>query len=241
MLLFSKCNMSGHSKWSTIKRAKEAKDAKRSGVFTKLSKIISVAARDGSDPEMNFKLRMAIDKARAANMPKDNVERAIKKGSGELDGVQIESLLYEVYGPEGVAMIVEVLTDNKNRTVSEIKHILSKHNGNMGASGSVMWMFESKGEIVLAQDKINEEEELKLIEAGAEDIEVDDEVKVICPIDSLENVKNNIIKNFEIKSSDMVYIAKDKVTPADPDKVLKLFDALDDNDDVNNIYANADI
>lgn len=234
--------MSGHSKWSTIKRAKEAKDAKRSNAFTKLSKIISVAARDGSDPEMNFKLRMAMDKARAANMPKDNIERAVKKGSGELDGVQIESLIYEVYGPEGVAMIVEVLTDNKNRTVSEIKHILSKHNGNMGSTGSVMWMFDAKGEIVLKKEKISDEEELKLIEAGAEDIVKDGEVKIICAIDDLESVKNKIDEQgFDIKSSDMVYIAKDKVTPEDPDKILKLFDALDDNDDVNNIYANADI
>lgn len=242
MLLFSQYTMSGHSKWSTIKRAKEAKDAKRSNAFTKLSKIISVAARDGADPEMNFKLRMAIDKARAGNMPKDNIEKAIKRGSGELDGAQIESLIYEAYGPGGVAMIIEVLTDNKNRTVSDIKHILSKHNGNLGASGSVMWMFEPKGEIILNKENINEEEELKLIEAGAEDIVTEEEIKVICVIDNLESVKNKIDKQgFDIKSSDMIYVAKDKVTPENADKVLKLFDALDDNDDVNNIYANADI
>lgn len=234
--------MSGHSKWATIKRAKEAKDAKRSNIFTKLSKNISVAARAGSDPEMNFQLRMAIDKAKALNMPKDNIERAVKKGSGELDGQQIESLLYEVYGPEGVAIIVEVLTDNKNRTVSEIKHILSKYNGNMGASGSVMWMFESKGEIVLAKEKLSDEEELQLIEAGAEDIvKGEDEIKVIADIDNLENVKNNIAKNFDVQSSDMVYMAKEKVEPEDPDKIINLFEALDDNDDVNNIYTNADI
>jgi len=139
-------------------------------------------------------------------------------------------------------MIVEVLTDNKNRTVSEIKHILSKHNGNLGASGSVMWMFEAKGEIVLEKEKIGEEEELLLIEAGAEDILKEDEVKVICAIDNLEKVKNNISSNnFAITSSDMVYIAKEKMTPESPDKIINLFDALDDNDDVNNIYANADI
>ncbi len=234
--------MSGHSKWSTIKRAKEAKDAKRSNIFTKLSKLIAVAARDGSDPEMNFKLRMAIDKARAGNMPKDSMEKAIKKGSGELDGVQIESLNYEAYGSDGVAMIIEVLTDNKNRTVSEIKHILSKHNGNLGASGSVMWMFEAKGEILLGQDLLNDNDELKLIEAGAEDIIKEEEIKVICPIDTLEAVKNKISEyGFDIKSSDMVYIAKEKIKPEHPEKVLNLFDALDDNDDVNNIYANADI
>lgn len=234
--------MSGHSKWATTKRAKEAKDAKRSNIFTKLSKNISVAARDGSDIEMNFKLRMAVDKAKSFNMPKDVIERAIKKGSGELDGVQIESLLYEAYGPEGVALIIEVLTDNKNRTVSEIKHILSKHNGNLGNSGSVMWMFEAKGEIILVQDKINENEELKLIEAGAEDIVKDEEIKVICAIDDLEKVKNNIVSaGFDVQSSEMSYIAKDKVNPENPEKILNLFDALDDNDDVNNIYVNADI
>lgn len=234
--------MSGHSKWATIKRAKEGKDAKRSNVFTKLSKNISVAARSGADPDTNFKLRIAIDKARAGNMPKDNIERAIKKGSGDTDGAQIESIMYEAYGPGGVAIIIEALTDNKNRTVSEIKHILSKHNGNLGASGSVMWMFEAKGELVLVQDTLNEDEELKLIEAGAEDILQEDEIKIICAIDDLEVVKNKILeRKFEIKSSDMTYIAKDKVVPTEPEKILNLFDALDDNDDVNNMYANADI
>ena len=147
--------MSGHSKWSTIKRAKEIKDNKRSGLFTKLSKAISVAARDGSDIDMNFKLKMAVDRAKSLSMPKDNIERAIKRGSGEDSGERIESIIYEGYGPGGVALIIEVLTDNKNRTVSNIKHILSKHNGSLGGNGSVMWMFDAKGQIILKKDKMD--------------------------------------------------------------------------------------
>ncbi|MBU1202582.1 YebC/PmpR family DNA-binding transcriptional regulator [Patescibacteria group bacterium] len=234
--------MSGHSKWATTKRAKETKDAKRSNLFTKLSKNISVAARAGADPDSNFKLRMAIDKAKAYSMPKENIERAVKKGSGDGEGAQIESLLYEGFGPGGVALIIEVLTDNKNRTVSNIKHILSKHGGNLGSSGSVQWMFEIKGEIILDKEKLSEEEELKVIEAGAEDIVVEDKVKVICPIDDLENVKNKLQTNFfTIQSSDMVYLAKEKIDPEDDEKLIKLFDDLDDDDDVNNIYTNASI
>lgn len=234
--------MSGHSKWSTIKRAKEAKDAKRSNLFTKLSKNISVAARDGADLDTNFKLRIAVDKAKALSMPKDNIERAIKRGSGQTDEGQIESLLYEAYGPEGVAMIVEILTDNKNRSVSNLKHILSKHNGSLGSSGSVMWMFEPKGEIILDKEKINEDEEMKLIEAGAEDIVTDEEIKIITNIDDLQKAKEEISKaGFEVKSSEMIYLAKDKVSPKEEEKLINLLDALDDDDDINNIYTNADI
>lgn len=234
--------MSGHSKWSTIKRAKEAKDAKRSNLFTKLSKNISVAARDGADLDTNFKLRIAVDKAKAMSMPKDNIERAIKRGSGQTGEGQIESLLYEAYGPEGVAMIVEILTDNKNRSVSNLKHILSKYNGSLGSSGSVMWMFEPKGEIILDKEKINEDEEMKLIEAGAEDIVTDEEIKIITNIDDLQKAKEEISKaGFEVKSSEMIYLAKDKVSPKEEEKLINLLDALDDDDDINNIYTNADI
>ncbi|MBT4850183.1 YebC/PmpR family DNA-binding transcriptional regulator [Candidatus Parcubacteria bacterium] len=234
--------MSGHSKWSTIKRAKEAKDAKRSNIFTKLSKNIVVAARGGSDPDTNFQLRMAMDKARALSMPKDNIERAIKKGSGEDEGGHIESLLYEGYGPGGVAIIIEVLTDNKNRAISNIKHILSKRGGNLGNDGSVKWMFETKGEIVLDKKEINEDEELKIIEAGAEDIVNDEEIKIITSIDDLEKVKNQLQEfGFDVKTSDMIYLAKDKVEAKDEEKLLGLLDALDDDDDINNIYTNANI
>jgi len=234
--------MSGHSKWSTIKRAKEAKDAKRSNLFTKLSKNISLAARDGADLDTNFKLRIAVDKAKAMSMPKDNIERAIKRGSGQTDEGQIESLIYEAYGPEGVAMIVEILTDNKNRSISNLKHILSKYNGSLGSSGSVMWMFEPKGEIVLTKEKISEAEELKLIEAGAEDIVSDEEVKIITNIDDLQKAKEEISKaGFEVKSSEMIYLAKDRVDLKEEEKLINLLDALDDDDDINNIYTNANI
>ncbi|MCD4761310.1 YebC/PmpR family DNA-binding transcriptional regulator [bacterium] len=234
--------MSGHSKWSTIKRAKEAKDAKRSNLFTKLSKNISVAARDGADPDSNFKLRIAMDKARALSMPRDNIERAVKKGSGDLEGVRIESYLYEGYAPGGVALIIEILTDNKNRAVSNIKHILSKHGGNLGGDGSVKWMFETKGEVILDKGKLSEEEEMKIIEAGAEDIISEEKVKVITGIGDLEKVKNKLQSaGFNIESSEMIYLAKDKVAAKDEEKLLKLMDILDDDDDVNNIYTNADI
>ncbi|MFA6307513.1 MAG: YebC/PmpR family DNA-binding transcriptional regulator [Patescibacteria group bacterium] len=235
--------MSGHSKWATTKRAKEGKDAKRSSLFTKLSKIISVAARDGADPDMNFKLRMAIEKAKAFSMPKDNIDRAVKKGSGDDDGARIESYIYEAYGPGGVALIIEVLTDNKNRSVSNLKHILSKHGGNLGADGSVQWMFETKGQIILNKTSLSEEEELQIIEAGAEDIDNDDEkIKVIINLDDLEVVKNKLQElNFAIESSEIVYRPKEKVVISKEEQLLKLMDALDDDDDVNNIYTNTDI
>lgn len=234
--------MSGHSKWSTIKRAKEAKDAKRSNLFTKLSKNIAVAARDGADPDMNFKLKMAVDKAKALSMPKDNIERAIKKGSGESDDAKIESYIYEGYGPGGVALIMEILTDNKNRSVSNIKHLFGKYGGNLGGDGSVMWMFERKGQIDLKNDKLSDDEEMKAIEAGADDIVTDENVRVICPLDDLEAVKNKLqADGFEVESSDMIYLAKEKVSPEKEEQLLNLMNALDDDDDINNIYTNADI
>lgn len=234
--------MSGHSKWATTKRAKEAKDAKRSNLFTKLSKNISVAARFGADPETNFKLRMAIDKAKAYSMPKDNIERAVKKGSGDGEA-RIESYLYEGFGPGGVALIVEVLSDNKNRTVSNLKHIFSKHGGNLGGDGSVKWMFEIKGQIILNQTQLTEEEEMKIIEAGAEDIDTSDEkVKIITHLDELEVVKNKLqAANFQLESSEMIYLAKEKIVSDKEEQILKLLDALDDDDDVNNIYINTNI
>jgi len=233
--------MSGHSKWATTKRAKAVVDAKRSSLFTKLSKNIAVAARAGTDPDTNFKLRMVIDKARVFNMPKDNIERAIKRGSGE-GGGQIESFLYEGFGPGGAALIIEVLTDNKNRTVSNLKHILSKHGGSFANEGSVRWMFDTKGQIFLKQDKLSEDQELKIIEAGAEDIIVEDNVKIITFFDALEKVKNSLqAQGFIVDSSEIVYLAKDKVRVEDPEQLIKLLDDLDDDDDVNNIYTNTDI
>lgn len=234
--------MSGHSKWATTKRAKEAKDSKRSGLFTKLSKNITIAARDGQDIDSNFKLRMAVDKAKALSMPKDNIERAIKRGAGVGGGENIEHLIYEAYGPEGVALIIEVLTDNKNRAVSNIKHILNKYNGNMGSSGSVLWMFSFKGEIILNNTTLTDEEELKIIEAGAEDIIKDEQIRVITDKENLALVRDSLIKNnFSIQESNIIYLPKEKVQVQDEDKLLRLLDALDDDDDVDTLHTNADV
>lgn len=234
--------MSGHSKWATTKRAKEAKDSKRSGLFTKLSKNITIAAREGQDIDSNFKLRMAVDKAKALSMPKDNIERAIKRGGGVGGGENIEHLIYEAYGPEGVALIIEVLTDNKNRAVSNIKHILNKYNGNMGSSGSVLWMFAFKGEIILNNSSLTEDEELKIIEAGAEDIIKDEQIRVITDKENLALVRDNLVKNnFSIQESNIIYLPKEKVQVQDEDKLLRLLDALDDDDDVDTLHTNADV
>ncbi len=235
--------MSGHSKWATTKRAKAAVDAKRSNLFTKLSKNIIIAAKQGADPNANFKLRLAIDKARAFSMPKDNIERAIARATGAGSDAQMESLVYEAYGPEGAAIIIDVVTDSRNRSVSNIKHILAKYDGKLGNAGSVLWMFDLKGEIVLAKTQLTEAEELIAIEAGAEDIVPDEEgVLVITSQHELETVKNKLAASgLEIKSSALNYYPKEKVVVADKDKLLRLLDALDDDDDVNNVYTNADI
>ena len=234
--------MSGHSKWATTKRAKAVNDAKRSSLFTKLSKNITMAAREGADPEANFKLRIAIDKARTYSMPKDNIDRAVKKGSGDLDGVRLESFMYEAYGPSGIALMIEVITDNKNRSVSNLKHILNKYGGNLGKEGSVKWMFSAKGQIVLDKEELSDEEELKIIEAGAEDILKEDKIKIITSLEDLNSVRDKIHSaNFKIESSEITYLAKDKVRAENEESVLAFLDLLDDDDDVNNIYTNADI
>lgn len=234
--------MSGHSKWATTKRAKAAVDAKRGNLFTKLSKNITIAARDGLDPETNFKLRIAIDKARVFNMPKDNIERAIKRAAGVSGDSNIENLLYEAYGPEGVAILIEAITDNKNRSVSNLKHILSKHSGSLAGSGSVLWMFDMRGEIVLKKNDLSEEEELAIIELGIVDIIRDEQIRLITEINQLEIIKNRLQdKGYELSSSEIIYLAKNKVEVKEPEKLMKLLDELDDDDDVNNIYTNANI
>lgn len=234
--------MSGHSKWATTKRAKAITDIKRSSLFTKLSKNITVAARDGVDPESNFKLRIAIDQARSYNMPKDNIERAIVRASGTGTGAVLESLLYEAYGPDGVAILIEVVTDNKNRTVSNLKHILNKYDGSLAGSGNVMWMFDTRGQLILAVKNLSEVDELEFIEAGAIDIIPDEQVKIITGINDLEKVKNVIqAKNIEIVSSELIYVAKNLVESKDSERLLKFLDTIDDDDDVNNVYTNANI
>lgn len=235
--------MSGHSKWATTKRKKEATDAKRSGLFTKLAKAITVTARDGGDPETNFKLRMAIDRARKFSMPKDSIERAIKSGTGELKGNIIEENIYEGYGPNGIALIIETITDNKNRTISELKHALSQYGGKLGGSGSVIWMFERRGVIYLDAKTLAEEQELTLIDVGAEDIITNDDGIIIYTKDSdLNTVKQKIESlNFKVNDANIEFIAKDKIAPTNEDKIIKLMEALDGLDDVQNVYTNADI
>jgi len=239
--------MSGHSKWSTIKRKKGVADAKRSNVFAKVSKIITLAARDGGgDPNANFKLKLAVDKAKSVNMPHDNIDRAIKKGTGELEGAaQIEDVTYEAYGPGGVAIIIESITDNKNRTVSEIKKILSDNEGKLGGGGSVSWMFERKGVIRISTYSADKKEEIELlaIENDASDIKEEDSSLVIYVIpEKLSNLKEILEKEgIKIESSEVELIVKNSVKVNDQSilkKVEKLMEELDEHDDVNEIYSN---
>ncbi len=239
--------MSGHSKWSTIKHKKGALDAKRGKVFTKLIKEITTAARiGGGDPGGNPRLRKAVDDAKAANMPGDNIDRAIKKGTGELEGVIYEEITYEGYGPEGVAVFVEVLTDNRNRTVAEIRHLFTKFNGNMGESGCVAWMFDSVGLIIVSKENATEEQLFEVAaEVGADDIrDMDDTFEIYTPVDCFDAV-SKAVKEAGIKteSAELTRIPQTTVAlegkPAET--MLKLFYGLEDHDDVQNVYANFDI
>lgn len=240
--------MSGHSKWSTIKRKKGAIDARRGKIFTKIIKEITLAARlGGGDPEANARLRQAILAAKDENMPKDNIERAIKKGTGTgADAVVFEELTYEGYGPGGAAVLVEVMTDNKNRTVAEVRHIFSKHGGNLGENGCVAWIFEKKGTIVLDKKSVNEDELMELaLEAGAQDVrEEENEFEIITDPASFEEVKDAIdqrkIKYIEAKIS-LIPQTTVKLEAGKAEQMLKLMEKLEDNDDVQNVYANFDI
>ena len=235
--------MSGHSKWATTKRQKATVDAKRSSLFTKLAKNISVAARDGADPKANFKLRIAVDKARAFSMPKENIERAIAKGSGTGEGARLESVLYEGFGPLGAAIMVEAVTDNKNRTVSEVKNVFSKHGGNLGGANSVGWMFDLRGIIIVTQPTLSDEQELTLIDKGVIDIQPDESgTTIITRLDALPAVKEEAEKlGLTISEASTGYVAKEKVHPTEEEKILSLLNALDDLDDVNNVYTNAEL
>ena len=234
--------MSGHSKWATTKRRKESVDAKKSTNFTKLANIISVAARAGGDPETNFKLGIAIEKAKAGRLPKENIDRAIKRGTGELSGQQIEELIYEGFGPEGIVFVIEAITDNRNRTVGDVKHIMSKYGGSLGGPGSVMWMFEHKGIISLDKNKISDDEQLALIDAGADDIESDNGVTIYTSIENFKKIKEKVESmNLPILEAGLEYVAKEKIKPKNEETVTKLYDDLDACDDVSNFYSNADL
>ena len=238
--------MSGHSKWSTIKRKKGAADAKRGKIFTKLIKEITISAREGGgDPGANPRLRLAIDNAKAANMPADNIERAIKKATGELEGVTYHELMYEGYGPGGVAMLIEVATDNKNRSVAEVRHLLSKYNGSMGENGSVAWMFNRKGIITLPIQNKSEDEIMDIVlEAGAEDLHTEEDFfEVQTDLESFEPVRKALVAaDLQIENASLQWIAKNTVNigTEDAEKVMKLIEAMEDSEDVQNVYSNAD-
>ncbi|MBN2551334.1 MAG: YebC/PmpR family DNA-binding transcriptional regulator [Spirochaetales bacterium] len=239
--------MSGHSKWASIKHKKSAVDAKRGKVFTKMIREISVAARaGGGDPDANPRLRTALLKAKLANMPKDNIDRAIKKGTGEMEGAEYSELTYEAYGPGGVAILIELLTDNRNRTAAEIRHILSRAGGSLGESGSVAYLFKRKGLIVFDASRYTEDAILEVaLEAGAEDVaRTDGEIEVITEPDDFESVLEALERGkFEHSSAEVTMLADAQVSvPEDKlGQTLRLIDALEDHDDVQNVSTNLDI
>ncbi len=240
--------MSGHSKWSTIKRKKAATDQKRGNLFTKLVREITIAAKTGGgDPSGNPRLRLAIDTAKANSMPHENIQRAIKKGTGELEGVTYEEITYEGYGPGGIAIIIETATDNRNRTVADVRHIMNRHNGSLGENGSVSWMFQRKGSIDVAKTAASEEALMEaLLEAGLEDLESDDETyfNVIVDVKDLEAAKKALNEaSIAYDNAKMDMIPDNFVEPA-PDealKAMKLIDALENCDDVQAVYSNLEI
>jgi YebC/PmpR family DNA-binding regulatory protein len=239
--------MSGHSKWHTIKHKKGAADAKRGKIFTRLIKELTVAARaSGGDPDMNPRLRTIIAEAKASNMPRENIERAIRRGTGEEPGVSYEEIMYEGYGPGGVALMIQTLTDNKNRTVGEIRFILGKHNGNLAAENSVAWMFSRKGQIVVEKSKADEDKLLNAaLDAGADDMNDDGEAwEIVSAPEKFEAVRDAIkalgveVANAEVAMIPQNYI---KLQGKEAQQMLRLFEAIDDQDDVQHVWANFDI
>ncbi len=241
--------MSGHSKWSSIKHKKGAADAKRGKLFSKLSRAIIVAAKEGGgDPAANLSLQNAVEKARSYSMPKDNIERAIAKGAGEgTDGAAFETVVYEGYGPEGVAVIVEALTDNRNRTASDVRHAFAKHGGALGTTGAVLWQFERRGVVIVPAEGVDEDELfLAAADGGAEDLERDGDVfQVTSAPESLAAVRGAIeAAGFAFESAELSMLPKTTVSIDDETKakqLMRLIDALEDNDDVQDVYANFDI
>jgi YebC/PmpR family DNA-binding regulatory protein len=238
--------MSGHSKWATTKRKKAVIDAKRGKMFTKLIKEITIAAREGGgDPVGNPRLRLAIDNAKAANMPQDNIERAIKKATGELEGVTYHEFTYEGYAPAGIAVMVEVATDNKNRTVAEVRHVFSKGGATLGESGSVAWMFNRKGIITLPKQGKSEDEIMEtILDAGADDLQAEDDYyEIQTSIETFEPVRRALAeKKINIENASLQWIAQNMISVSgeDGEKVIKLIEALEDLDDVQNVFSNAD-
>jgi YebC/PmpR family DNA-binding regulatory protein len=241
--------VSGHSKWSSIKHKKGAADAKRGKLFSKLSRAIIVAAKEGgADPAGNLALQNAIEKARSYSMPKDNIERAIARGSGaDSDAAAFETVIYEGYGPNGVAVIVEALTDNRNRTASDVRHVFSKNDGNLGGSGAVAWLFERRGIVLVAADGVDEDElTLAAAEGGADDISLDGSTyQVASAPESLTSVREALERaGFTVESAELSMVPKTTVEVADESsakKVLRLIDQLEENDDIQDVYSNFDI
>lgn len=238
--------MSGHSKWSTIKRKKAALDAKRGKIFTKLIKEITVAARHGGgDPEANPRLRLAVDNAKAANMPADNIERAIKKATGELEGASYSEITYEGYAPGGIAVMIESVTDNKNRTVAEIRHAFNKYGGSMAESGAVAYGFDRKGVITLLKQGKTEDDIMEIVlDAGADDIETEEDFfEVTTSLETFEPVRKALIDaGLDIENASLQWIAQNtiEVKGDESERIMKLIEMLEDNDDVQNVYTNAD-
>ena len=238
--------MAGHSKWANIKHRKGAQDAKRGKIFTKLIKEITVAAKiGGGDLESNARLRLAVDKAKQANMPKDNIERGIKKGTGDLDGVTYEEGVFEGYGPGGVAVIVEFMTDNRTRTVADVRHAFNKYGGSLGVSGSVAFMFDRKGQIIFSDDNDFDTIFEAALEAGAEDVKEEDGIiEVVTDPADFETVKNSLEEQGLKSQSAEVTMIPQNLTPIEgkqAESLMKMIDVLEDNDDVQDVHANFDI
>jgi len=241
--------VSGHSKWSSIKHKKGAADAKRGKLFSKLSRAIIVAAKEGGgDPSGNLALQNAIEKARSYSMPKENIDRAIAKGSGaDADASDFETVIYEGYGPGGVAVIVEALTDNRNRTASDVRHLFAKNDGNLGTAGAVSWLFERRGVVLVNADGVDEDElTLAAAEGGADDVELDGTTfQIVGPVETLSVVREAVeAAGFSVESAELTMVPKTTVqveSENDAKKILRLVDQLEDNDDVQDVYANFDI
>src|SRR5581483_110374 len=234
--------MSGHSKWATIKHKKAALDAKRGKAFTRLIKEIMIAARNGGDPDMNPRLRTAIVAAKAESMPADNIKRAIMRGTGELEGGQIDEILFEGYGPGGAAVLVNVATDNRNRTVSEIRHVFSKNGGNLGEQGSVSWMFERKSQIIVDAANAGEDQLMNIVlDAGADDLRQDGAWEILSPPEAHEAVLQALEKEkIPTESAEIAMVPKNtvKLEGKNAQSMLRLYDALEEHDDVQNVYGN---
>lgn len=238
--------MSGHSKWSTIKHKKAAADAKRGKIFTRLAKEVTLAAREGGgDVTTNVRLRLAVEKAKAENMPKDNIERAIKRGTGELEGGELEEVMYEGYAPHGVGVLVEVVTDNRNRAVAEVRHVFSKQGGNMAESGAVAWQFARKGYISITEDFDQDEVFLTAADAGADDVRFEDGMaEIFTELDDLQNVRSALEDyGYKLEEVSVIYDANNtlELETTAALQVMKLVEALEELDDVQNVYSSLEI